>query len=112
MSEHGGEAARAIQLEREDGGASRIPLGDSIDIAGARQLQETLLEALDSHAPITIDASAVGWADTAALQLLCAFLHDAPAAGVEVRWHAPSEPFRRAVRLLDLAQALRLKEEP
>jgi anti-anti-sigma regulatory factor len=56
--------------------------------------------------PVTIDVHAVERIDTAALQLLCAFVRDRQAAGGQVLWTGCTESFSEAIRLLGLQKAL------
>lgn len=57
-----------------------------------------------------LDASRIELIDACALQLLAAFVRDAQRYGIELGWNGPSEPFRKAARLLDLEQHLKLAE--
>jgi len=69
-------------------------------------LKSALLDLLmDTHA-VTIDVRAVERIDTAALQVLCAFVRDRKAAGGSVLWVGYTESFADAVRLLGLQQVL------
>jgi anti-anti-sigma regulatory factor len=73
-------------------------------------LKSALLDLLMDQHPVTIDAHAVERIDTAALQVLCAFVRDRKAAGGEVIWAGCTENFSEAIRLLGLQQALGLAD--
>lgn len=83
---------------------------EALDIAIAAGLRDSLLQALQAQLPVVLQADAVSRADTAALQVLTAFLQDARSQGLAVRWETPSEPLRRAARLLGLSDALELRD--
>ena len=74
--------SRATHSEKQDSTASvpanqssmnTILLDQSLDIAGASQLQQLLIHVLQANAPVALDASNVTRVDTAALQVLTAF---------------------------------------
>jgi anti-anti-sigma regulatory factor len=75
---------------------------DSLDISGVAELHQQLNKALKDGQAVTLDASRVQRADTAALQLLAAFCQAARAEGVMVTWRQPSEVFGLSVHLLGL----------
>ncbi|HWQ95022.1 MAG TPA: STAS domain-containing protein [Gammaproteobacteria bacterium] len=75
---------------------------DSLDISGVGELHQQLNKALDDGQAVTLDASQVQRADTAALQLLAAFCQTARNRGVTVTWRQPSEVFELSACLLGL----------
>ena len=85
-----------------------IPCDSSLDIAVAHELFQTLQQAVDTSNSLVIDAANVEHIDTAALQLLCAFIQDAQVRGIDVQWHEPSPAVNEAAHLLDLEGILAL----
>ncbi len=85
-----------------------IACEEALDISMVRELYEQLQHALTARRTVVINAAHVERADTAALQMLCAFFHEAQAGGVEVQWQEPSPALRHAARLLDLCTPLAL----
>jgi len=85
---------------------------DSLDISVVGTLGEELKVALDSGQSVQLQASAVGKADAAALQLLCAFFLDAQVHGIEIEWIEPSDELRRAATATGLSEHLGLQEMP
>jgi phospholipid transport system transporter-binding protein len=85
-----------------------IVLEGSLDIAGAEQLRERLLQALSAKQNVTVDATNVERVDTAALQVLTAFFKDAVAQNMDIQWQDTSQTFNDAARLLGLHDALHL----
>jgi phospholipid transport system transporter-binding protein len=69
-------------------------------------LKSSLLDLLMDKNPVTIDVRAVERIDTAALQVLCAFVRDRKAAGGNVLWIGCTESFSEAIRLLGLQKVL------
>jgi ABC-type transporter Mla MlaB component len=78
-----------------------------LSITACRDWQRDLDEALNSQAvAIDLDMSGVEKIDTACLQLLTAFVLQARANDIALRWHEPSEHFLSAVNSLNLNAAL------
>lgn len=86
----------------------RISCGDSLDISMATQLQSMLLQAMESGFSVELAAAEVMRADTAALQVLCAFCQDMNASARDISWMEPSESLCRAAELLGLTEMLSL----
>ncbi len=86
--------------------AVKVTLAGHAGIAEADALRGQLAAALDSGAPVSVDASKVRRVDTATLQVLLAFRRAADGTGREVRWVRPSAEFVRAASLLALASEL------
>jgi anti-anti-sigma regulatory factor len=59
---------------------------------------------------VTIDVGAVERIDTAALQVLCAFVRDRKVAGGAVLWIGCTESFCEAIRLLGLQHFLNVPD--
>lgn len=87
-----------------------IECQDSLDISMVTDFSVELSKALEIGQPVTIQAAKVERADTAALQLLCAFFLDARAAGITVEWQGPSDALKTAALQLGLAEHIGLDE--
>jgi anti-anti-sigma regulatory factor len=87
---------------------TQVTLADSLDIAQVQTLHATLREALARAQPVALDAAAVQRVDTAALQVLAAFVRTAQARGVAVSWRTVPESLTRAAGLLGLRDVLGL----
>lgn len=88
--------------------ALRVSLQGRLQIEGASRLRSRLLRALARRRPITLDAARVDHADTAALQILFAFVREASERGLPLRWNRVSDPLRQAAKQLGLAAAMKL----
>ncbi len=75
---------------REDGARCSIALSGAVDIYGAESLRAALYDALQRHAAIDLDMSAVEELDSAGLQVLMAAKTAAVAAKGTLRMHAHS----------------------
>ena len=87
-------------------GVLRLP--PQCTIRDASQLLGNLLLHIERTSPVYIDAAQVERVDTAALQLLVAFLRDRKAEQRAVIWLDCSDAMIRAARTLGLAGALSL----
>ncbi len=87
-----------------------IRLGDSLTIAQIRRVHGELkqLFAATGGSVLTLDGSAVEAVDTAGVQLLVAFLREAGARGITVRWRSASPALRDCASRLGLREALQL----
>jgi ABC-type transporter Mla MlaB component len=79
-----------------------------MDISLVREVHQQLLNAVREGASVEIDASGIRRVDTAMMQLFAVFAQEARAAGLEVRWHAPSAALLEAADLLALRDLLKL----
>ena len=87
--------------------ADTVVLTSVEDIARVHELKARVLEALDSPFDVvTIDAGGVERTDTAALQVLAAFVRDLRTKGRRVEWSGAGEGFLRAARLTGLCGVL------
>lgn len=86
--------------------AVQIVLDSVQTIQNVAYLHERLLQALECHNKIDIDASAVTMVDTATLQLLLVLKQTAIKTHKEVAIDFPSERFIEAAELLGLAEML------
>ena len=82
--------------------------GESMDISVTAELHTQLLKALESKQTVVLDAAQVERADTAALQMLSAFIQDANAQQQTVQWKSPSEALSVSAELLGLSSLLKL----
>ncbi len=87
-----------------------IGLDTELRITQVQALSEKLRILLEARHRVLLDASRIELIDACGLQLLAAFVRDAERYGIELGWNSPSEPFRKAARLLDLEQHLKLTE--
>lgn len=72
----------------------------------ASALQASLLEALAADADVQLDASAVEVVDTAALQVMAAFLIELRQQGRRAQWQQIAAPLHAAAKQLGLQQVL------
>lgn len=87
-----------------------LALGEVLDISTSGELKASLVNALGSDAQVVLEADSIEKADTAALQLLSAFVNDAKAKGLAVQWRQPSAVLLRSAELLGLTEFLGLSE--
>jgi anti-anti-sigma factor len=99
---------QASEAKKASPARTAIVFDGSLDIAGAAQLREQLLQALTSKQPVVLNAANVEKVDTAALQVLTAFFKDADAQNLDVQWKEPTQAVKNAAQLLGLAGSLRL----
>ncbi len=86
-----------------------IDCGNTLDISTVKTLWESLLPALEEKKPIVFVTENISSADTAALQLLLAFVNDARASGVAFSWGEPSEVLQFSAKILGLSDQLSLQ---
>jgi anti-anti-sigma regulatory factor len=84
----------------------------SCTIKDAADFKITLCAYVDSQLPVVVDVGAIERIDTAALQLLCAFVRDRRERGLGVLWQGHSEALSEAVELLDMKRVLALTDAP
>ena len=101
-------AAPAESRAREDGSLS---LAAECTVAEAETLKAELARRLDESGPVTVDVSALQRIDTAALQLLAAFVRDRRTAGRPVAWRGRASALEAAANLLGLNDILELSGE-
>lgn len=99
-----GTAAEAI--------ASALALPSSCTVKDAADLKALLCSQLDSPDCVVLDVANVERIDTAALQLLCAFVRDRQARGRTVQWHGNSTALHEACDLLAIRGLLGLEAAP
>jgi anti-anti-sigma regulatory factor len=98
----------AIGGNAEEASATVISCEECLDISLAQDLCKRLQQALEAKRPVVLDAGGVTRADTAVLQLLCAFFQDVRASGMEVQWQQSSPALQNSARLLGLDACLSL----
>jgi anti-anti-sigma regulatory factor len=104
-------ASPAMTASPRDSQLHSYELSASCTVRDCVALKSALLDLLMDPQPVTINVSAVERIDTAALQLLCAFVRDRHAAGGQVLWTACTESFSEAIRLLGLQKVLAVPDE-
>ena len=77
-------------------------------LAGAKRLRDALCARLPQPGAVVLDAAAVARVDTAALQLLAAFVRDRRLTGAPVEWRAVSAELTDAARVLGMDAMLAL----
>lgn len=80
-------------------------------LAEAESLKTALTGLLEDPRTVTLDASAVQRVDTAALQLLAAFVRDRRLVGHDTRWRGADRTLEPAARLLGIDGVLELAGE-
>lgn len=105
-------------LKRKRGGAAAetavaadqlLVMASSCTVKDAADLKVILCGHLESPQPVVLDAANVERIDTAALQLLCAFVRDRQARGLKVQWQGSSSALLGAAELLDMKTLLGLE---
>jgi ABC-type transporter Mla MlaB component len=86
--------------------ASSIALAAICGLAQVESLKAQLKQTLSRATPVTLDASAVTRIDTAALQLLAAFVRARQAKGRTVVWQGVPACIEAAAQCLGLTAAL------
>jgi ABC-type transporter Mla MlaB component len=76
------------------------------------ELQLSLCGYLETPQCVVLDVANIERIDTAALQLLCAFVRDRNARGFKVQWQGSSAALQEAADLLALRPLLCLPEAP
>jgi ABC-type transporter Mla MlaB component len=89
-------------------GATEVVLGDQLLVRDIANAKTRLREALDHGLPIRLHAGRLERVDTAALQLLLAFLREAETRGCAVEWGGDNAILASAIECLGLRDALRV----
>jgi ABC-type transporter Mla MlaB component len=98
----------ALPLDTEP--TTVISCGKVLGISTANELYILLKQSLESGLTIELDASCVERVDTAALQLLCAFVCDSASSGNRIRWHRPAQILVTSAKLLEIHNLLALAD--
>lgn len=88
---------------------SQLTLPDELSIANATEWKKRLSDLLHQNPPISLNASALSRVDTAAVQLLLAFVTEAKKADVEFTWVEPSDALKTTAKCLGLSASLVLE---
>ena len=91
-----------------DSEKSIVTCPESMDISVVAEFSIELKTALEAKQAIQLQAANVERADTAGLQMLCAFFLDAQAEGVDVEWLEPSDALLGSSKQIGLAEHLKL----
>jgi len=86
-----------------------VVLDGRLDISRAGELRDRMLQVLERNEDVEIDAGGVTLVDSAALQVLLAFVRGCAARGMIIRWKTTSDALEEAVRLVGLAGLLGLE---
>jgi ABC-type transporter Mla MlaB component len=92
--------------------AAVLALPSSCTVKDAAYLKELLCGRLDSPDCVVLDVANVERIDTAALQLLCAFVRDRQLRGCAVQWQGSSAALHEASDLLAVRDLLGLGAAP
>lgn len=112
------QAARGSRhLQRRRSKAKTAPAGVFVlsadcTVAASGALKTGLLEVLREPQPVTLDIASVQRIDTAGIQLIAAFVRERESLGLQVGWRGAASAFTSAARLLGVAAALGLPEQP
>lgn len=85
-----------------------VTLESNCTVKDAAALKQSLCAVLHSEAAVIIDVGAVDRIDTAAIQLLCAFVRQRAAAAHDVVWRGTPAALREAAGLLGVSELLKL----
>lgn len=88
-----------------------LPLPASCTMRDAAALQAALRQVAD-EAAVTLDAAAVERVDTAAMQVLTAFMRTRVRAGAGTEWRGLNQDFLQAAQLLGLTAQLGIQSGP
>ncbi len=102
-------SARATARRRSPAPPDRVQLRACCTLAEAGELKAALVALTPCAGPVTLAAGAVERIDTAALQVLAAFVRDRRLAGRSVHWDSPSTTLIAAARRLGLSTLLQLE---
>lgn len=103
-----GRAARAPVDRGAPARSDSLALNADCTLAEADSLKAALAGLLDEPQAVTLDASALQRIDTAALQLLAAFVRDRRLGGRAVTWRGAEHALEPAARLLGMGDLLGL----
>jgi hypothetical protein len=104
-----GKAIRRSRITSPD--SEVFALSSHCTIAESAALKSTLLQILQEPMPVTLDVACVQRIDTAAMQLITAFVCEREAHGLRVEWRGVAPTFTSAARLLGVTSLLRLSEQ-
>ena len=85
-------------------------LNKTISISTINGFYDELKNILQTPSTIVVDASAVRFLDTSALQLLCSWYSEATNRGIKIQWKNVEGIFLQSVNLLGVAAYLGLQK--
>ncbi len=88
--------------------AARHELAPECLVANAAELKNSLSALLEEPRPVALDGTAVERIDTAALQVIVAFVRERTSRGLGVEWHGVTPALTSGARLLGLDTVLGL----
>ncbi|HVO48121.1 MAG TPA: STAS domain-containing protein [Steroidobacteraceae bacterium] len=91
-----------------DPGPASFALPIDCMVADAAALKESLAGLVGDSRPVTLDVAALQRIDTAAMQLLTAFVRERDRKGLRVEWQGSAPALSNAARLLGLTSELKL----
>ncbi len=92
-----------------DGSTLKLP--EEISIANVTEWKNKLVDFVHEPGPLTLDAEDLSRVDTAAIQLLLAFILKAQAGDKACNWQNPSTALIKTAEQLGLARPLSLKND-
>ncbi|MGH1462008.1 MAG: STAS domain-containing protein [Neptuniibacter sp.] len=87
---------------------SLLTLPEELSIANAREWKKHLSDLLQKEPPLTINAADLSRVDTAAIQMLAAFVIQTKQSNQEFSWVEPSDMFTLTAQRLGMSQNLNL----
>jgi ABC-type transporter Mla MlaB component len=87
-----------------------ISFGKLLGISTVKEFKRSLMQSLESGLTIELDVSCVERVDTAALQLLYAFVRDSAASGRRLQWRCPTQVLIASAKLLRIHRLLALPD--
>jgi phospholipid transport system transporter-binding protein len=99
---------QAVPVSTVTVSADVFVLDSDLRIGAAPALREALLEKLALGGTVRLDGSAVAQVDTAALQVLGAFVRDAGARDIEIDWLGASDTLHKGAVLLGLNETIQM----
>jgi len=103
-------SARARRVKRARGQTDVFALAPECTISDIAPLQAGLTGLLEHPSSVTLDIEAVQRIDTAAMQMVVAFVRERETQGRQVQWRGNTSVFGSAARLLGLAPMLHLPD--
>ncbi|HHM06307.1 MAG TPA: STAS domain-containing protein [Gammaproteobacteria bacterium] len=99
------EAAAVIAID--NGKDSALVSGEGEwTINNAAEIKETLVQALATEKPVSMDVTKVTRMDTPVMQLLLSFKQDAKGKGVDIDWQGVNETVRATSDILGMSAQL------
>lgn len=87
---------------------SQLSLPEELSIANVSEWKKQLSELLLKDTPLSLDAAALTRVDTAAIQMLSAFIIQVRSSGQEFSWVEPSETLKSTAQCLGMSEYLAL----